>query len=92
MLNYFIILIAIIIFATVIIISAKAINRGIEAKRNNKSKLEDIIEVSDYNEVKNNSNNLHLNITNQINELNKLREKGIISEEEFKKGKDKILN
>ena len=44
------------------------------------------------NAFKSKDNNLHLNITNQINELNKLREKGIISEEEFKKGKDKILN
>ena len=29
---------------------------------------------------------------NQINDLNKLKEQGIISDEEFKKAKEKILN
>ena len=41
MLNYLVFGIAIIIFATVIIISGKAISRGIEAKQNMKHKSED---------------------------------------------------
>ena len=41
MLNYLVFGIAIIIFATVIIISGKAISRGIEAKQNMKDKPED---------------------------------------------------
>ena len=41
MLNYLVFGIAIIIFATVIIISGKAISRGIEAKQNLKAKSED---------------------------------------------------
>ena len=41
MLNYLVFGIAIIIFATVIIISGKAISRGIEAKQNLKDKPED---------------------------------------------------
>ena len=39
MLNYLVFGIAIIIFATVIIISGKAISRGIEAKQNMKDKF-----------------------------------------------------
>ena len=41
MLNYLVFGIAIIIFATVIIISGKAISKGIEAKQNMKDKTED---------------------------------------------------
>ena len=41
MLNYLVFGIAIIIFATVIIISGKAISRGIEAKQTMKDKSED---------------------------------------------------
>ena len=92
MLNYLVIGIAIIIFAIVIIISGKAISRGLEAKQNMKDKSEDEkIAVSDVEEnakiSKSNSN-----LIDQINDLNKLKEQGIISDEEFKKAKEKILN
>ena len=43
MLNYLVFGIAIIIFATVIIISGKAISRGIEAKQNMKNKSEAVL-------------------------------------------------
>ena len=92
MLNYLVFGIAIIIFATVIIISGKAISRGIEAKQNMKHKSEDEnISISDTEENTNISNS-NLNLINQINDLNKLKEQGIISDEEFKKAKEKILN
>ena len=92
MLNYLVFGIAIIIFATVIIISGKAISRGIEAKQNIKDKSEDgKTAISDTEEIikisKSNSN-----LIDQINDLNKLKEQGIISNEEFKKAKEKILN
>ena len=92
MLNYLVFGIAIIIFATVIIISGKAISRGIEAKQNMKHKSEDEkIAIGDTEE------NAHIstsnpNLIDQINDLNKLKEQGIISDEEFKKAKEKILN
>ena len=90
MLNYLVFGIAIIIFATVLIISGKAISRGIEAKQNMKHKSEDKeIALSDIEENTNKSNS---NLIDQINDLNKLKEQGIISEEEFKKAKEKILN
>ena len=92
MLNYLVFGIAIIIFATVIIISGKAISRGIEAKQNMKHKSEDEkLAISDTEENANISNS-NLNLIDQINDLNKLKEQGIISDEEFKKAKEKILN
>ncbi len=92
MLNYLVFGIAIIIFATVIIISGKAISRGIEAKQNMKHKSEDEkIAISDTEENANILNS-HPNLIDQINDLNKLKEQGIISDEEFKKAKEKILN
>jgi len=92
MLNYLVFGIAIIIFAIVIIISGKAISRGIEAKQNMKDQYEDEkIAISDTEENVKISNS-NLNLIDQINDLNKLKEKGIISDEEFKKAKEKILN
>ena len=92
MLNYLVFGIAIIIFATVIIISGKAISRGIEAKQNMKHKSEDEkIAISDTEENANILNS-HPNLIDQISDLNKLKEQGIISDEEFKKAKEKILN
>ena len=92
MLNYLVFGIAIIIFATVIIISGKAISRGIEAKQNMKDKSEDEkIAISDTEENANILNS-NPNLIDQINDLNKLKEQGIISDEEFKKAKEKILN
>ncbi len=92
MLNYLVFGIAIIIFATVIIISGKAISRGIEAKQNMKDKPEDEnISKSDIEENANASNS-NPNLIDQINDLNKLKEQGIITDEEFKKAKEKILN
>tara|TARA_B100000575_G_scaffold73502_1_gene57174 strand:+ start:1000 stop:1278 length:279 start_codon:yes stop_codon:yes gene_type:complete len=92
MLNYLVFGIAIIIFATVIIISGKVISKGIEAKQNIKAKSEDEkITLGDI-EKNINTSTSSLNLINQINELNKLKEQGIISDEEFKKAKEKILN
>jgi hypothetical protein len=92
MLNYLVFGIAIIIFATVIIISGKAISRGIEAKQNIKAKSDD--EKIAQNDIEKNVNTLtsNPNLIDQINDLNKLKEQGIISNEEFKKAKEKILN
>ncbi len=92
MLNYLVFGIAIIIFATVIIISGKAISSGIEAKQNIKAKSDD--EKIAQNDIEKNVNTLtsNPNLIDQINDLNKLKEQGIISNEEFKKAKEKILN
>ena len=92
MLNYLVFGIAIIIFATVIIISGKAISRGIEAKQNLKDKSEDEKKIISDTEQNPNISNSNLNLIDQINDLNKLKEQGVISDEEFKKSKEKILD
>ena len=79
-------------FATVIIISGKAISRGIEAKQNLKDKSEDEKKIISDTEQNPNISNSNSNLIDQINDLNKLKEQGVISDEEFKKAKEKILN
>ena len=49
------------------------------------------ISLSDIEENANTSKS-NINLIDQINDLNKLKEQGIISDEEFKKAKEKILN
>tara|TARA_B100001027_G_C16193077_1_gene296969 strand:- start:358 stop:636 length:279 start_codon:yes stop_codon:yes gene_type:complete len=92
MLNYLVFGIALIIFAIVIIISGKAISRGIEAKQSINLKSDDERKMISDMEEDSNISASDTNLVNQLNDLNKLKEKGIISEEEFNKAKEKILN
>ena len=92
MLNYLVFGIALIIFVIVIIISGKAISRGIEAKQSIKLKSDDERKIISDMEEDSNISASNTNLVNQLNDLNKLKEKGIISEEEFNKAKEKILN
>ena len=92
MLNYLVFVIAGVIFITVLVITGKAISRGIEAKQNQKNISN--VENSDLNEsnLATNNTNSNTTISDQINDLNKLKEQGALTEEEFKKAKEKILN
>ena len=63
-------------------IAFKAINRGIEAKRN----LDKEYRNEEKLEIK---GDLHL--ADELNKLKDLHSKGIINEDEFKKAKQKIL-
>ena len=92
MLNYLVFGIAGVIFITVLVITGKAISREIEAKQNQKNISND--ENSDLNESNLTINNTNSNttISDQINDLNKLKEQGALTEEEFRKAKEKILN
>ena len=72
-----------IILVFVLSIAVKAITRGVEAKQ--------IIKEDknlDFNEVKNDQN---LEFISKLKELEDLRAKGIIDDEEFKKAKEKLL-
>ena len=72
-----------IILVFVLSIAVKAITRGVEAKQ--------IIKVDknlDFNELKNDQN---LEFISKLKELEDLRAKGIIDDEEFKKAKEKLL-
>ena len=92
MLNYLIFGIALIIFATVIVVAGKAISRGMEAKQNQKNTSDEKLQNSNEEESDNSKLLPSANITTQLNELIKLKEQGLLTDEEFKKAKEKILN
>ena len=92
MLNYLVFGIALIIFVTVIIITGKAISRGIEAKQNQKNISDENVQNSNEEHSDNSGSLSGTNLTNQLNELNKLKDQGVLTDEEFKKAKEKILN
>ena len=66
---------------------------GIEARRN----IKDFDHVEDENNKNYISDNedekiLNTSISDEINKLNDLKTKGILTEEEYQKAKDKLLN
>ena len=78
-------LVVFIILAFVLSIAVKAITRGVEAKQTLKE--EKNLQVNkEENEISN------LEIVKQLKELKDLHDKGIISNDEFQKAKEKILN
>ena len=91
--TYLVIGLCIFLLLVVIFISAKPISMGIEARRNIKDDPQDnsenIQNVSDYYEDEKLNKDT---ISNEIIKLNELKKKGVITEEEYKKAKDKILN
>ena len=78
-----------IILVFVLSIAVKAITRGVEAKQVINEEKNFNINNENENEIEN--KNQKLEITNQIKELKELHDKGVIDDNEFKKGKDKIL-
>tara|TARA_Y100000816_G_scaffold17923_1_gene11739 strand:- start:1073 stop:1366 length:294 start_codon:yes stop_codon:yes gene_type:complete len=83
MLTNIIYLAVFIILAFVLSIAVKAITRGVEAKQ---------IIKEEKNELSSKQSNISsMEIIDQINELKNLHEKGVLSDEEFKRAKEKIL-
>ena len=75
------------IFAFVLYLGGRAIMNGFSAKEANRSQNKEV-EENDYNE-----NRLDNNIlSDELSKLNDLHEKGILTEEEFNKAKNKLLN
>lgn len=72
-----------IILAFVLSIAVKAITRGVEAKQ--------MIKVEKDMNMNKESNGPSLEVVGQIKELKELHDKGILSETEFQKAKEKIL-
>ena len=66
---------------------------GIEARRNLKDNLENFEEnnqnTSNFNEDENTNN---VKISDEITKLNDLKNKGILTEQEYKKAKSKLLD
>ena len=78
-------LVVFIILAFVLSIAVKAITRGVEAKQTLKE--EKNLQVNkEENEISN------VEIVKQLKELKDLHDKGVISNDEFQKAKEKILN
>ena len=76
----------------VIYISAKPISMGIEARRNIKDKEEINEDEIDSNKNELPSETNEKNISDEIIKLNKLMNDGILTEEEYKKAKKKLLS
>ena len=74
-----------IILAFVLSIAVKAITRGVEAKQTLREEKN-----LQLNKEENKISNIE--IVNQLKELKDLNDKGIISDDEFQKAKEKILN
>jgi uncharacterized membrane protein YgaE (UPF0421/DUF939 family) len=94
MLNYLVIGICLALLIVVIYFSIKPISMGIEARRNIKDTTpEDIDEISNNSQDKlENENEDKTIISDEILKLNKLKSEGLLSEDEFKKAKEKLLN
>ena len=92
MLYYLVIGICIFLLIAVIYISAKPISMGIEARRNikNNQSNEDFEDEAKINEETSYENKIK--VSDEIIKLNKLRKDGLLTDEEFEKAKNKLLN
>ena len=88
MITYFIYFIVFLILSFVIIIAVKAITRGIEAKDNIKSNLN---EKEKDDDILNFEEEKQSDLVKKIKELNSLHDQGVLNKEEFEKAKKKIL-
>ena len=89
MMSYLVIGLCIFLLLTVIIISIKPISMGLEARRDLK---ENLAHKEGIDEDKSKLLNNDLSISDEIVKLNKLREDGVLSEEEYVKAKNKLLD
>ena len=85
MLANIIYLVVFIILVFVLSIAVKAITRGVEAKQTLK-------EEKNFQLNKGENKISNIEIVNQLKELKDLNDSGVISDDEFQKAKEKILN
>ena len=85
MLANIIYLVVFIILAFVLTIAVKAITRGVEAKQT-------LREEKNFQLNKEENKISNKEIVNQLKELKDLNDSGVISDDEFQKAKEKILN
>ena len=91
MMTYLVIGLCLLLLIIVVYISAKPISMGIEARRN----IKDNIKYENENNENLTDNYDQVNeksISDEIIKLNELKNKGIITQEEYNKAKDKILS
>ena len=83
MLTNLIYLAVFVILVFVLSIAVKAITRGVEAKQ--------IIKDEKKSDLDSEKSIQNLEVVDQIKELKNLHEKGVLSDDEFRKAKEKIL-
>ena len=76
------------IMAYVLYLGGMAIMNGFKSKEANRSEKEE----SESRETRETSDEQSSNLSDELTKLNDLKEKGIISQEEFEKAKNKLLN
>ena len=75
------------ILAFVLYLGGTAIMKGFEAKKENKSK-----EGFENQDIEQNLSENNDKLTDELNKLNQLLKDGVLTEEEFKKAKKKLLD
>ena len=73
------------IIGFVLYLGANAIMKGFSAKEANRSEKDDVTLHDDYSSDKE-------QLSNELSKLNELHQSGVLTQEEFQKAKDKILN
>ena len=76
------------IMAYVLYLGGMAIMNGFKSKEANRAEKEE----SESRETRETSDERSSNLSDELAKLNDLKEKGIISQEEFEKAKNKLLN
>ena len=75
------------IMAYVLYLGGMAIMNGFKSKEANRTEKEEV-----ESENKTDTSDQNNNLSEELTKLNDLKEKGIISQEEFEKAKNKLLN
>ena len=78
------------IMAYVLYLGGMAIMIGFKSKEANKAEKEQ--SESETDEISETASEQASNLSDELSKLNDLKEKGIISQEEFEKAKNKLLN
>ena len=78
------------IMAYVLYLGGMAIMNGFKSKEANRVEKEQTL--NDNSHISENSSEQSSNLSDELTKLNDLKEKGIISQEEFEKAKNKLLN
>ena len=78
------------IMAYVLYLGGMAIMNGFKSKEANRSEKEQ--SESETDEISETASEQTNNLSDELSKLNDLKEKGIISQEEFEKAKNKLLN
>ena len=78
------------IMAYVLYLGGMAIMNGFKSKEANRVEKEEA--KNENSEIRETDSEQRTNLSDELNKLNDLKEKGIISPEEFEKAKNKLLN